>query len=194
MPKIARFISLLGHPFLTIPLYTILISFSAYESKKAFFIAATIIGIFFIPLSIWNFVRTRKGDYSNFDVSDQRQRTSMYLFALPLLAVVQLVFFLTSQAKSLQLCILFSLILLVISYLVNFKVKCSGHMSMTIFLAFIVFPGNTVAAWILLGLAVIIGWSRIILKRHTLTEVITGMIIGTVVGLCMNYFQGIPMF
>jgi membrane-associated phospholipid phosphatase len=188
--KLAKYVSILGHPFLTIPIYTLAINFSIYEIKKAFLISFTIVGCFFIPVILWNYINTKRGKYTNFDVSDQKQRNSMYVFALPLLTAVLFIFYLTHQSHALILTILFAVILLVISYLVNFAIKCSGHISLTIFLSFIILPKNLTAAFILLFCALIIGWSRIALKRHTFIEVLTGMIIGLITGLSMLYFQG----
>lgn len=190
MKKIAKFISIIGHPFLTIPLYTLIITFSVYNFKRAAFISGMILGCFFLPIAIWNYVRTKRGVYTNFDVSVQKQRNSMYLFAIPILAVVLVVFYFTGQTRGLLICILFSLILLTLSYLINFVVKCSGHVSLTVFLACMVLPVNFPAAIILIFCTLIIGWSRIILKRHTLTEVITGFFLGAICSFGMLYFQG----
>lgn len=188
--KVAKVISILGHPFLTIPIYTLAITFSVYDIKDALFISFIIVGCFFVPVILWNYINTKRGKYTNFDVSDQKERNSLYVFVIPILTAVLFIFYLTHQSGSLILNIFFGLILTVVSYLINFKIKCSGHISLTIFLSFIVLPKNLTAAFILLICAFIIGWSRIALKRHTFIEVLTGMIIGLVVGLFMLYFQG----
>jgi membrane-associated phospholipid phosphatase len=188
--KIARLASLLGHPFLTIPLYTIIITFNIYDIRKALFVSAIVLIGFFVPLIVWNLVRTKKGIYTNFDVSNQQQRKSMYVFALPLLSGVLVVFYFTHQAPALLINILFGVILLLASYLVNFYIKCSGHMSLTIFLSFIILPVNFIAAICLLLCAIVIGWSRLELKRHTFAEVMTGMFLGLITGLTMLYCQG----
>lgn len=188
--KVAKVISILGHPFLTIPIYTLAITFSVCEIKDALFISFIIVGCFFVPVILWNFINTKRGKYTNFDVSDQKERGSMYVFVIPILTAVLFIFYLSHQSSSLILTILFALILTVVSYLINFKIKCSGHISLTIFLSFIVLPKNLTAAFILLICALIIGWSRIALKRHTFIEVLAGMIIGLIIGLSMLYFQG----
>ncbi|HEX3007831.1 MAG TPA: phosphatase PAP2 family protein [Bacteroidales bacterium] len=188
--KVARLVSLLGHPFLTIPLYTLIITFNIYDIRKALFVSAIILVGFFVPLIVWNLVRTKKGIYTNFDVSNQQQRNSMYLFALPLLAGVLIIFHFTNQETALQTNILFGIILLFTSYIVNFFIKCSGHMSLTIFLSFIILPVNFIAAICLLVCAIVIGWSRLELKRHTFTEVMAGMFLGLITGLTMLYCQG----
>ena len=188
--KVAKVISILGHPFLTIPIYTLAITFGICEIKDAIFISFMVVGCFFVPVILWNYINTKRGKYTNFDVSNQKERNSLYVFAIHILTAILFVFYLSHQSNSIILNILFALILTVVSYLVNFKIKCSGHISLTIFLSFIVLPKNLTAAYILLVCALIIGWSRIVLKRHTFIEVLTGMIIGLVVGLSMLYFQG----
>jgi membrane-associated phospholipid phosphatase len=114
----------------------------------------------------------------------------MYLFAVPALLLVLAVFYFTNQSHNLILVILFSLILLIVSFAVNFYIKCSGHASMTIFLSFLVLPVNFTAAILMLFCAIAIGWSRLELKRHTFAEVITGIFLGLAVGLPMLFFQG----
>ncbi len=171
-------------------MYTLIITFSLMEVRKAIFISLTIIGGFFIPISLWNFIKTRKGSYTNFDVSDQKQRNSMYLFAIPALLLVLAVFYFTRQSHNLILVIVFALILLTLSYAVNFFIKCSGHASMTIFLSFLVLPVSFTSAIIMLVCAIAIGWSRLELKRHTFAEVITGIFLGLAIGFPMLFFQG----
>jgi membrane-associated phospholipid phosphatase len=190
MQRIAKIISILGHPFLTIPLYTLIVTFSVYSFKQAAFISGLIVGCFFIPITIWNYVRTKRGVYTNFDVSDQKQRNSMYVFAIPFLGVVLIVFYFTGQSRGFLICILFSLILLILSYVINFVIKCSGHVSLTIFLACMVLPISIPAAIILIICTLIIGWSRVVLNRHTLAEVFTGFLLGAICSFGMLYFQG----
>lgn len=186
--KIAKIISVLGHPLLTIPVYTIIITFSVYDYSKAFFVSFIIVGCIFLPITFWNYFQTKRGRYTNFDVSVQKDRDSMYLFAIPVLTLALIIFYFTHQSNALILNILFALILLVASYLVNFFIKCSGHVSLTIFLSFMLMPVNFVASIFILFCSILIGWSRVVLKRHTIKEAIIGMFLGLIVGISMLYF------
>lgn len=190
MLKIAKFVSIIGHPLITIPVYILIITFNVLSFRKAAFVSFMIVGCFFVPLIIWNYFKTRKGEYSNFDVSVRKQRYSMYQFAIPLLALVLGIFYFSGQSEALLLNVLFALILLLVSYLVNFYIKCSGHVSLTIYLSFLIVPVNFTAAIILLVFTLAIGWSRIALKRHTLSEVVTGLFLGLLTGFSMLYFLG----
>jgi len=73
--------------------------------------------------------------------------------------------------------------------LVNLRIKSSLHVSMTIYLAFLIMPLNYIAGIIVLLLSVLIGWSRIVLGRHTLKEVLWGGGIGLTIGLIMFYVE-----
>lgn len=189
--KIAKYVSTIGHPMFTISAFVIIAMFANEEFHKALLISFLVVGCVIIPNVIRNFIKTKKGQYTNFDVSDRNQRNSMYLFALPLLFIITVVMFYTRQSSNLCLGVLFGLLLLIISYIVNFFIKCSGHVSLTIYLSFLILPMNIVIGAIVLLASGLIGWSRIELKRHTLKEVITGAIIGLTIGVFMILAEGV---
>ncbi len=183
--KTARCISIIGHPFLTIPAFIFIVLFVTENFLKALLLSVLIVGCVIIPTSIRNYIKTKKGEYTNFDVSVKTQRNSMYLFAFPPFCVLTFILFATGQSKSLCMGVLFGLILLIISYVVNFFIKCSAHVSLTIFLAFLIIPINFIIGIIVLLFSGLMGWSRIELKRHTIKEVFAGAVIGLLIGITM---------
>ncbi len=188
--KFAQFISVIGHPLLTLPLFVLIVMFSKENSSNATLVSFLIIGCFFIPVTIRLFVKSRNGSYSNFDVSNRVQRKSLYVFSIPLLAAVTLILYFTDQSRFICLSVFFALILLVVSMLVNFFVKCSLHVSLNVFLAALVYSVNSKIAVVILLFTLLLIWSRITLGRHTWKEVILGFILGFALGLMMLYFQG----
>ena len=78
--KIAQLVSVAGHPLLTIPLYAAFVLFTFEDVKTASFNSALIIGCIFIPLILRLYLKSRNGSYTNFDVSDRKQRKSMFFF------------------------------------------------------------------------------------------------------------------
>jgi len=185
---LAKVISIIGHPLLTIPVFVIVVLFSGNDSKSALFLTFLIIGCVFIPIISWIYLKSKNGSYSNFDVSDQKQRRSLFVFAIPFLAVITVVLFATHQPVKTSICMLFATILVVISQLVNFYIKSSLHVSLTLYLAFIALHINFIFGITLIIMSFFIGWSRIILKRHSLKEVFAGAIIGLSVGSILFYF------
>jgi len=188
--KIAAYISLMAHPLITISIFILVVMFSYEEFNKALFISFLLVGCVIVPSTIRNYIKTKNGEYTNFDVSVKKQRNSMYLFAITLLVIINCILFFTKQSEDLFLGALFALFLLIVSYLVNFSIKCSGHVSLTIYLAFLIMPINLTIGIIVLLFSGPIGWSRVELKRHTPKEVYTGAIIGFTIGLLMIVTEG----
>jgi membrane-associated phospholipid phosphatase len=135
------------------------------------------------------YAKSKNGTYTNFDVSDRKQRYSLFYFAIPLLLIATTLLLITRQSNVLLISVFFGLVITLVSQIVNLYVKSSLHVSLNIYLAFLIVPLNAYVAIIIFLLTIAIGWSRIILKRHTLKEVIFGAVIGLVISLIMNYIE-----
>ena len=187
--KIAQIISFAGHPLLTIPLYVLFVMFSLEDIKKAFFNSALIIGCFFIPLILRLYLKSRNGSYTNFDVSDRKQRKSIFFFIIPILSIVTFIAYITGQSTNLCLSLLFGLVLVFVAQFVNLYIKSSMHVSFHLYLSFLVMILNYPIGIIMLLISVPIAWSRIVLGRHTLKETMVGGVIGLLVGILMIYTE-----
>ena len=187
--KIARIISIVGHPLLTIPLYVLFVMVGFEDIKRAALNSFLIIGCIFIPLALWLFVKSRNGTYTNFDVSDRKQRKSVFVFIIPILCVVTYILYKTGQSSHLWQSMFFALLLVVILQLVNFKIKSSMHVALNIYLAFLVMTVNYKIGIVILLLTGLIGWSRIVLGRHSIKEVVFGAVIGFTVSIFMFYVE-----
>lgn len=181
--NLARLISILGHPLLTLPIFAVTVLFTYEKFNQALIHSSLILGGICLPLCLKMYWKTKSGSYTNFDVSDQKQRQSWYVYAVVILLLVTIVLFVTEQPRTLRLSILFALILLTISKLVNFFIKSSLHVSLNIFLAFLIMSINLLIGLIFLCSIFFIAWARLVLKRHTLKEIITGALIGFGVGI-----------
>src|SRR5512145_1403445 len=95
--KIANFISTIGHPLFTIPVYVAILMFATESFKKASFVSGLIVGFVFVPLILRMYIKSKNGTYTNFDVSDRIQRKSVFIFIIPLLIVVTFILFKTQQ-------------------------------------------------------------------------------------------------
>lgn len=180
--KFANIISIIGHPLLTIPVFVVVAVFKYEELRKASLISALILGGVFIPLTIKMYKGHRNGAYTNFDVSNKLQRQPLYLFVLTLLFAVTIILFVTDQSRMLRLNVLFSFILLLLSKILNYSIKSSLHVSLNTFLAFLIMQLNITYGLVFLSFVPLISWSRLILKRHTVKELIYGGLIGFLIG------------
>ncbi|HEY3387939.1 MAG TPA: hypothetical protein VGK38_00085 [Prolixibacteraceae bacterium] len=190
MKKVANFISIIGHPLLTIPIFVTIVMFGFKGFLEAVLISSLIVGGIFIPVILWMYIKSKNGTYTNFDVSDKNQRKSLFLFVIPLLIVVTVALFLTNQSRNLCISVLFALILTVISQFINFFVKSSLHVSLNTYLAALIFTMNFEIGIVVFLFTGLLSWSRVKLGRHTIKEVLFGLSIGTLIGLIMLVTEG----
>ena len=186
--KLAAFISVIGNPLFTFPLFGITVFFIYEDLQKAVFHSLLILA-FFVPLVVKMYLNVKSGKYTDFDVSDQKQRQGWYIFAILLFLALTIILFVTDQPRALRLGILFSLILLVVSKLANFYIKASLHVSFSVYLAFVMMSIHIELGLLYLLFTVIIAWARLTVKRHSLAEVMVGYVLGLVIGVL--YFFGV---
>jgi len=184
--KIAKCISVIGHPLLTIPVFVVSVLFQFQDFKSALLPSILIVFGIIVPLIIKMYRGEKKGFYTNFDVSDQEQRKSWYFFAIGLLSFTVIILFATNQPRVICFGFLLSALLLFCSQVVNYYIKCSLHVAINAFLSFLIFPINVYFAALFFLFVVVIAWSRVCLRRHTIKEVTTGAILGTVFGLLLQ--------
>lgn len=180
--RIAHFISAFGNPLLTIPLFAVIALYRTQGRETALFVSLVIVGGVVVPILIKSYRGVQKGEYTNYDISNRKQRQSWYLFPTLLLAIATLVLYFTNQSRDLILGVFFALVLFIVSQLVNLYIKTSLHVGFNVYLGFLVFPLNKRFAIGVLLFTIILGWSRVVLRKHTLKEVICGAVLGTVVG------------
>lgn len=185
---ISTWVSTIGHPLLTVAVFILLLSFHLFTYPTAFVVSASLIGLVILPVTVWNYIKTRQGKYSNFDVSIRPQRYSMYLLIIGLLTGVTLTFFATSQPASFCYGMSFALGLLIICFVSNFFIKVSLHTALSVFLSIALMTITLPLGKAMSGFAVAVALSRYILKRHTISEITAGMLIGLGVGTGLYYF------
>lgn len=181
--KIARIVSQVGHPIVLILAFLTYFLFSIHSAEKAFQTILIILLLGILPLILWNLTRTKKGLYSNFDVSIRSQRYSMYLFIMSLAILVLLALWANGQPNSVLIGSVILIQLLLFAFFINFKSKISLHVTLTIFTAFGFWEINP---WIAIGLwliSPIIAWSRWYLQRHQPLELFYGLLLGMLCGI-----------
>ncbi len=186
----ASFISNFGNPFTLLFLLTIYSCFQYLPEERAIKIILIILFLALVPTGLFIVFNVKRGVYSNYDVSNQKQRPSLYIFSLIiiLLMVIGLVYnrepiFIIGGSVA-------AFVLLLSSFLVNMRIKCSLHTSFAIFIAISFLRINIYWSLGLFAFSILLGWSRLVLHRHTLREVYIGALLGTSVGLLFYYFIG----
>ena len=178
--EVARWISILGHPFILIPVLVAAVTVRRLPPKQAAFIVGTVILVSIVPMFLFIARRVRAGAWTNYDVSVREQRTGMYPAALAITAATVLVLAWAQVPRPILRGVLAILLLIGLAALINLWLKISLHTAFAVFTALAVLPSRGLAAG-LLFLALAIAWARLELGRHTPAEVLGGALLGAAV-------------
>ena len=170
--KISKVISDFFNPLVSLFIFYIYMSVREYSFKDSLFYFVPILLITIIPVIIWLIWNVKTGRYTNMDVSDRVQRKTLYLFVAGCL--MSYLIFHYIRNGYIDLVMLFILILLITMQISNFFIKSSMHTSFNIFVAALFFTLDWKMGLIWLGIATLVGITRVILKRHTVKEVFMG--------------------
>jgi hypothetical protein len=180
--KIARLISVIGHPFLLMPLLTGIIAYHVLPPKQALIAELVSLGVVIIPAGLYTLFRVRRGTWGDLDVSNQRERSQFYGILLPLLFVIAIIAWFADVPRSIPLGSLAIIALVASALVLNNWIKVSLHTGFGVFVALTLFLIAPSLALIALLLALLIAWSRVVLGRHTTWEVVLGGTMGCIVG------------
>jgi membrane-associated phospholipid phosphatase len=171
-----------GHPLLTLSLFSVYVAFRELSLPNAVLVSGLLVGGVALPVSWHNYRRVRRGQYTNFDVSDRHQRARFYPVLIGLVAAVAGLLALTGQPPPFSYGALCLLGLLVGSYGANRFLKVSLHTSLSVYLAWAVYLLSPPAGVAMAGLSALVAASRLVLGRHTLPEILVGALMGLVAG------------
>lgn len=180
--NIAKYISIIGHPFLTIPVFLLIILFAREDVTNPGTLATMIIGGIFIPISVITYFGVKRGKYTNLDVSDQAQRQRWFMLSTVLVGAVTAMLWITQQDKLVCLAMTVSLFLMITSQVVNTVLKASMHVAYHAYLSFVIYFFNHWIGILFLLFLTVLAWSRLHLKRHTKPEVLFGLLLGVSFG------------
>lgn len=183
----SKWISNLFNPLTSLVLYFIYYAAEFLTWKEAFREFAPILGLLILPIILWIVANVRSGRYSNMDVSNRIQRKSLYVFILLALLTYLLVSYFLLDTLDLVMVFLLALILLM--QLSNFWVKSSMHTALNVFAAALFFSISPTLGLLWLGIAILVGITRVILKRHSIKEVLFGAGIALLISICYLYFH-----
>lgn len=179
--KISKVISNFFNPFVSLLIYFIYFSTRYYSPSEAWEKFWPIILILVLPVIIWIFWNVKTGKYTNMDVSNRQQRNSLYV-VIVLLSILYLAYEYFVR-DTFDLSIFLLIVLLILMQISNFFIKSSMHTALNIYVAALFYKVNPTLGIVWFLLALLIGLTRIILKRHSVKEVIAGTILASVIGI-----------
>ena len=184
---VARAISALGHPLITIAVFVVLIAVREGDSVLPLRYAILIVAALVIPVAAWNLRQTQSGRYGNFDVSVRTQRASMYVVILVLMVPMTIAFFWAPVSRGVRIGMVSIATMFIAASAINFAgLKLSLHAAVSFFVAVVCMWIDVRVGVVLCGLAIAVAVSRLVLRRHTPLEVCLGAGLGTATALAFS--------
>ena len=191
--RIAKIISVVGHPFVLLMLTVLISSLSNLPLKRALTIDAVTVLLTVFPLALIIRRQVSRGNWSDHDVSDAAERKSFYPISITIGALSLGVFYLLDFPRALLSGMLISLVLLLAAMFINRYSKISLHMIFAVYFAVSLLAVDLWVGAFFLLLAAAVGWSRIRLARHTPVQVFSGALLGAIAGIVflktIGFFQ-----
>lgn len=182
---ISSIISNFFNPLVSLFIYFVFIGLNNYSINQAISHFLPILIFTALPIIIWIYWNVKTGRYTNMDVSDRIQRKSLYLFIAVCITIYSIYHYFING--HLDFVMLFIMILLFALQWSNFYIKSSMHTAFNVFVAGLFFAINTKLGLSWLVVAIVVGITRIILKRHTIKEVFMGAGIAFLVSFLYLY-------
>lgn len=179
----ARAISFILHPMFLAVLATFLISYYGTKNTNTSLIWAAVMGIVVFFIFLFEYYGIRHKFFSAFDVPQRRQRRPLYAFVLFIFLLFIILVLIFHGPIELLAGGIYIIIGIIVFSTVNKKIKVSVHVAGIS--AFFVSMGLLFGGLYYLGLLLIpvIAWSRVVLHRHTLSEVSLGAALGAILTL-----------
>lgn len=183
MAVIARWISILAHPFVMVALL-VGSTIPPAEVPRSFALVAVAA---ILPVGILMALQVRRGSWANVDASNQSERPLLFVVATTSLVALLVSLFLLRPQSILLKGTIAVLAMLVLSAITSRWLKVSLHMAFASFAtAALLLLGSLVGAGLLLVLP-LIAWSRLYLRRHAPSELVAGVIVGAATGFALYY-------
>lgn len=170
--KASSVISNFFNPLVSLIIFFIYMSVRTYTLKESLLYFLPTLFMIIVPVIIWLVWNVKTGRYTNMDVSNRVQRKTLYVF----IAACVTIYLIFNYIRNgyVDLVMLFILILLLVLQISNFFIKSSMHTAFNIFVAALFFTLDWKMGLAWLGIAILVGVTRVILKRHTVKEVFMG--------------------
>ena len=183
--KTSRIISDFFNPLISLVIFFIYMSIKNYSLHISLLYFVPILLMIILPIIIWITWNVKTGRYTNMDVSNRRQRKSLYFFIAA--CVISYLLFNYFRNGYVDFVMLFILVLLFVMQISNYFIKSSMHTAFNLFVATLFFAMDKWMGLLWMIIAILVGITRIILKRHTPKEVLMGAGIAFVVSFLYLY-------
>ncbi len=187
---VARYLSYVFSPPLTALYGVVAVTYFLGVGSKWLW-ALMFILLFVFPPTAYVYFLLRKGVVSDFHINRKEQRAKPILFIFVNTIIATVVYNGLGGPRYLSVLAVSSLFLLAFMFIVTFFYKISGHCAAVGGLIVVLFLLFGDAAITFTPLIPLVAWSRVKLKRHSLAQTVSGLILGVVTFIFVLYLYGL---
>ena len=187
--RIATIVSWAGHPLVFVTISVGIVLATQLASRRAIGLIGALFLAVIAPTGVLLFLGVRSGRWGDADVSVREERKRFYPIAIPLSALGTIVMWLANAPRSILRGGMITLLLLIAAAIMNHWSKVSLHTLFATYCTVILFRVNIFCGSAALILAGLVFWSRLLLSRHTISENISGVALGTVGGIATAWMS-----
>jgi membrane-associated phospholipid phosphatase len=186
MTALARWLSVVGHPFVMVAVMVAATSLRLASPAQAARIVGLVLLVAVVPVALLMLRQVRRGRWDNADASNARERPILFavsagavLVLLGCLHFFQPQSFLVRGAAG-------TLVMLAVCAASTRWLKVSLHLAFAALATTILLLLGSLVGWFLLAFLPPLAWSRLRLARHQPLEVVAGFLIGVAAGLAVH--------
>jgi hypothetical protein len=184
MTKIARWVSILAHPFVMVAL---LVAVPAMRQSSGDAVQPVLLVVVAVmaPIALLMFRQVRRGRWSNVDASKPSERPALFIVALAGLVAAVAWLLLNDPRSFLMRGMLVVAAFLLLAALLTRWVKLSLHIAFAALTATALCLIGSAAGYALIAVVPLLFWSRIVLARHRVHELLVGLVLGVLTGIAL---------
>jgi membrane-associated phospholipid phosphatase len=184
--RLARAVSILGHPLLILPCSILLLAAADSDARQLSRLAIGF-AVFALLVMSYSWWQVRRRRWAHVDASAQGERRSLNLFLLLALAISAPLAW-QGGLRELALGLALSALMIAVALLTARWWTLSLHVAFAVFAALLLLRAGAFAAMLGLVFAALVAWSRLQLARHARRDLVAGAIAGAGAGFaCLQF-------
>jgi hypothetical protein len=185
--QLARWISIAAHPFVMVALLVAVPAMRQSSGSAVRSVLIVVIAIV-IPIAVLMVRQVRRGRWSNVDASKPSERPVLFMVALAGLVAALGWLLLNDPHSFLVRGMIVAAAFLLVAALLTRWVKLSLHVAFAALAATALSMLGSVIGYALIALVPAVFWSRIVLARHHVHELLVGLALGVLTGVALVRF------
>jgi hypothetical protein len=182
--EFARWVSILAHPFVMVALLVAVPAMGRSFGNALQSVLLVVIAVM-VPIAVLMFRQVRRGRWSNVDASNPSERPALFVVALVGLVGALGWLLLNDPQSFLVRGIRVAAAFLLLTALLSHWVKLSLHVAFAALTATALCLLGSWVGYALTAVVPVVFWSRIALARHSVHELLVGLVLGVLTGIVL---------